>query len=596
MPTRTIKSHSLNREAVFDKRAIDEEQRTVDIAFSSETPVERWFGQEILDHAPSSVRLGRLTNGAPLLADHDTRDQLGVVVSAQVDSDRVGRAKVRFGQSARATEFFNDVKDGIRQKISVGYRILKMQLEDPSADEESYRATDWEPYELSIVSVPADDAVGVGRDLSSAENEILIEYEERKMPEVKDDVVPNPVTVDVKGEREQAQKVERKRVQQILSAAREHGQEDLAERFIEQGRSAEDFKDVVEAISSQSQSVRDDAPTSELGLSAGETQRYSLMSAIRAAATGDWKDAEFERECSFAVADSIGREARGFFVPFDIQKRVMNVTTGANVIATDHLAGSFIDNLRSKSVLGEAGATILDGLTGNVDIPKKTGSAAFSWLADDGSVSDTDLTLGSVTMSPKTVAGSVAMSRRLMKQSSPAIESMIQSDLATGAALAIDIAGLAGTGLSEQPTGIVNTVGVNTQTIAAAAGTGYPTWDELVGFETAIAADEALMGALRYITTSAINGGMKITAKDAGSGLFLAENGMANGYPVSVSNQLAAKQIVFGNFADVLIGMWGVLDLVPDTAAKAAAGGLVLRAFQDIDVAVRHPESFCINA
>ena len=168
--------------------------------------------------------------------------------------------------------------------------------------------------------------------------------------------------------------------------------------------------------------------------------------------------------------------------------------------------------------------------------------------------------------------------------------------MARGAALAIDIAGLAGTGASNQPTGIVNTAGVNTQSIAASAGTGYPTWAELVGFETAVADDEALMGAMRYITTSAIRGGLKVTAKDAGSGLFLLDGGEANGYPVSVSNQLAAKQIVFGNFSDVLIGMWGVLDLVPDTATKAAAGGLVLRAFQDVDVALRHPESFCINA
>ena len=138
--TKTIKSKSLSRFAVFDTRGIDAETRTVDLAFSSESPVERWFGEEILDHAPSSVRLGRLTNGAPVLADHDIRDQIGVVESAVIDSDRVGRAKIRFGQSDRATEIFNDVKDGIRTKISVGYRILKMQLEDPSAEHEVYPA------------------------------------------------------------------------------------------------------------------------------------------------------------------------------------------------------------------------------------------------------------------------------------------------------------------------------------------------------------------------------------------------------------------------------------------------------------------------
>lgn len=595
--TKTVQSKTLSREASFDAHKIDIDTRTVEIAFSSEVPVERWFGEEILDHTVGSVRLGRLNNGAPLLLGHDTDDQIGVIVSATIDSDRIGRAKVRFGQSDLATEIFKDVQDGIRTKVSVGYRILKMQLEDPSSETERYRATDWEPYEISIVSVPADDLVGVGRNQNTQENEILIQYEERIMPEEIKQVVEaiNQPKIDVKAERLSGATAERQRVQSIMTAARDHNQTELAERFIEQGRSADDFKSVVETITAQAPSVRDNTSVSQLGLSDGETREFSLMKAIRASVTGDWKDAGFERECSIAIADKLGRDARGFFVPMEVQKRVMNVTTGANLIATDHLAGSFIDNLRAMSVVGQAGATILPGLVGNVDIPKKTGSATFSWLTDDADSSLTDLTLGSVAMSPKTIAGAVAMSRRLMKQSSPAIEQMIMNDLAVGAALAIDLAALQGSGSAGQPKGIVNAVGVNVQSIAASAGTGYPTWAELVGFETAIAADEALMGALRFITTSAIRGGLKITAKDTGSGLFLMEGGQANGYEVSVSNQLTAKRIIMGNFNDVLIGMWGVLDIMPDVAAKAAAGGLVLRAFQDVDVAVRHAESFCIN-
>lgn len=599
--TKTIKCGTLARIGEFDVRSLDADKRTVALAFSSETPVERWFGNEILDHDPSSVRLGRLNNGAPVLVDHDHRDQIGVVELASIEGDRVGRATVRFGQSARAQEIFNDIQDGIRSKVSVGYRIHKMTMEDPSQEVESYRATDWEPHEVSIVSIPADDAVGIGRSAGSddPQSEIIIQYEERTMSD--QDKTPAPAEskvdpkVDLTAQRDLGAKAERERVQNILTAAREHDQAELAQRFIEQGRSAADFKDVVETIAKQSTAVRDETPASRVGLSENETQRYSLMKAIRASVTGNWKGAEYELECSNQIADNLDKEARGFFVPMEVQERVMNVTTGADIIATDHLAGSFIDNLRAQAVVGQAGATFLTGLQGNVDIPKKTASATFSWLADDGSVSDTDLTLGSVSMSPKTVAGSVAMSRRLLKQSSPAIEALIQSDLSMGAALAIDLAALAGSGASNQPTGIVNVTGVNTQTVADITN-GYPTWAELVGFESAVAADNALMGSLRYITTSAVRGGLKITAKDSGSGIFLLNDGEANGYGVLVSNQLTAQRIIFGNFADLLIGMWGVLDLMPDTAAKAASGGLVLRAFQDIDIAVRHAESFCIDA
>ena len=593
--TRKITSESFSREAIFDARELDGENRTVSIAFSSESPVERWFGLEILDHASSSVRLGRLNNGAPVLVDHNSRDQVGVIESAAIDDDRIGRAVVRFGKSERATEIFNDVKDGIRTKISVGYRIHKMTLEDPSAEDERYRATDWEPHEVSIVSIPADDDVGVGRSDDKSKNEILIKYKDRQMPEDNEGTTVDVAvdTVDANAERELATTNERKRTADILAAAGDN-QRELAQTFIEQGRSAEDFKHVVQAIGNQAGAVRDQTSVAALGLTAEETQRFSLMTAIRASVSGDWKHAGFERECSIAIADKLGREARGFFVPHEVQSRTMDATSGAAVIGTDHLAGSFIDNLRAQSVVGAAGATILSGLTGNVDIPKKTGSAAFGWLDDDDDASLTDAALGSIAMSPKTIAGGVAMSRRLLKQSSPAIEQMIQSDLALGAALAIDIAALQGSGAANQPRGVVNVAGVNTQAVADAGG--VPTWAELVGFETAVASDEALQGALRYITTSAVRGGMKVAAKDAGSGLFLLDGGVANGYPLSVSNQLTAKRIIFGNFADVLIGMWGVLDLMPDTAAKAASGGLVLRAFQDIDIAVRHAESFCINS
>ena len=607
--TKTIKSGPLFRAATFTRENIDKEARTVDLAFSSEEPVDRWFGQEILDHSMGAVRLGRLRNHGPVLVDHDRRDHVGVVESVTIDSDRKGRATVRFGNSARADEIFKDMTDGIRSKVSVGYRIHEMVLEKESDAGNTYRVTDWEPFEISIVSVPADDGVGVGRAESSEENDINIQYEERAMSD-KDNKdqqragEPAPATpaapaaaspvVDVRAEREQGAQVERERVSGILKLGRENGQEQLADRFIEQGRHLDDFRAVVETIKEQAPAVRTDEPVTKLGFSDKDTKRYSLLNAIRASMSGNWdKEAGFERECSQAIEDDLGKEARGFFVPYEVQQRVMNVTTGTDLIATDHLAGSFIDSLRARAVLGEAGATFLPGLQGNIDIPKKVGSASFQWLADDADVSDSDLSLGSVAMTPHTVAGSVPMSRRLLKQSAPSIEALVMSDLAVGAALAIDIAGLEGTGLADQPTGIVNQVGVNTQAVATA---GQPTWAEIVGFESALDADEALMGALSYITTASVRGHCKTAVKDAGSGRFIYEDGQVNDYRMLKSGQLAVNRIIFGNFSDVLIGMWGVLDVMPDVAAKAASGGLVLRVFQDVDVAVRHAESFCINA
>jgi HK97 family phage major capsid protein/HK97 family phage prohead protease len=135
----------------------------VPLSFSSESEVERWFGIEILDHAASSVRLGRLRNGGAFLMDHNTRDQIGVVESVEIGNDRRGRAVVRFGRSARAEEIFQDVVDGIRRLVSVGYRVHRTETTTRTGGVEVVRVTDWEPFEISLVSIPADDSVGVGR-------------------------------------------------------------------------------------------------------------------------------------------------------------------------------------------------------------------------------------------------------------------------------------------------------------------------------------------------------------------------------------------------------------------------------------------------
>ncbi len=165
-------------------RAIDEEKRTVEIAFSSETPVERWYGHEILDHSQGSVRMARLTDGGAVLVNHDSDDHVGVVEKAWIDSDRTGRAEIRFGRSARASEIFQDVVDRIRTKISVGYIPRKTVLE--STDDEgfdTYRVTDWEPLENSIVAIPADTAVGVGRSHESIGDTIMTEEEKKALRE-----------------------------------------------------------------------------------------------------------------------------------------------------------------------------------------------------------------------------------------------------------------------------------------------------------------------------------------------------------------------------------------------------------------------------
>ena len=143
--------------------AVDEAARTVELAFSSETPIPQWWGIEILDHAPSSIRLDRIMRSGPVLVDHDRRDHVGVVLSVSIGADKVARAVVRFGKSVRASEVFQDIVDGIRTGVSVSCQVFAAIRESETDGVPTYRITDWESYEISIVSVPADIEVGVGR-------------------------------------------------------------------------------------------------------------------------------------------------------------------------------------------------------------------------------------------------------------------------------------------------------------------------------------------------------------------------------------------------------------------------------------------------
>ena len=230
-------------------------------------------------------------------------------------------------------------------------------------------------------------------------------------------------------------------------------------------------------------------------------------------------------------------------------------------------------------------------LQGNVVIPKKTAAASAGWIATEGGDSaESEFTSGSVTMSPKVIGAHTDASRLMLQQSSLDIENLIRDDLTQSIALAIDLGALAGSGSSGQPTGIANTSGINTTTFAAAS----PTFAEVIAMESAVAADNALSGSLSYICKPADYGTLKTTSKDTGSGQFVVEpDGRMNGYNVVRSNQVTSGDFYFGNFADLLIGMYGGLDITVDPYALSKAGGVRIIALQTVDVAVRHAVSFC---
>jgi HK97 family phage major capsid protein len=615
------------REISFERATVNADARTVEICFATETPYERYWGVEILDCAPSSVRTQRLKSGCNLIMDHDARDVVAVVESHSFGADRKVRAVVRFGKSARAQEIFADVADGIRTNVSVGYLIHKAVLESEADGVGTYRVTDWEPYELTLTAVPADINAGVGRSaaLPDAEQKRItvqvtvceteddeedaaepMDGEADEAPESEDTAtaeasIPTPIESE-KTMTDVTTVATRNHAAEISAMGAQMGLQDLALKSIQAGHSTEQFQG--EALR---ELAKKPVPTSDIGMSQKEVRQFNILSGINALANPNNAQARaaaaFEFECSQEVAKKMGRAAGGFYLPSDVQRRDLTAGTanaGGYSVATE-LRG-FIDILRNAMVIDRAGAVFLSGLQGNIAIPKLSAAGTAYWVAENGAPTESQQTMAQVTMSPKTVGAFTDISRQLILQSSLDVQNMVTRDLATIIGLGIQQAAINGAGASNEPTGILTAV-----TASQIGGTDglAPTWAHIVGLESDIAASNADVGTMGYLTNAKVRGKLKVTQKFAstnGMPVWTDGNTPLNGYAAYVTNavpsnltkgnQSLSSAIIFGNFADLLIGLWGATDILVDPYTGGAAGTVRVRVLQSCDVALRHVESF----
>ena len=582
-----ITSTRYQRSEVTQFHAVEE--RVLEFPFSSEYPVERYFGKEVLSHAMDAAVLERLNDGAPLLFNHDPDRVLGVVERAWIDGEKKrGYAKVRFSRNKFAKEILDDVRDGILRGVSFGYSIDEMQERDGAMV-----ATRWQPYEISVVSIPADPSVGVGRSLALPTIEESNAAADAASP-IMDAPAPEMEVI-----RSEAVKAERDRIAAITALGEKHNMADLARELIDGGKSlAEAREAVLDKLgqSAMTQPIRsEDITRNDIGLSKAETKRFSFIRALNYLANpGDAsarRAAEFEIEVGRAAAAQYERSSNGIVVPNEVLRRDLTVdipTAGGNLVPDELLSGSFIDLLRNRLAFAQAGVTMLSGLQGNISIPRQTSAATAYWVGENVAPTESQQAIDQVNMTPKTVAAFVDYSRRLLLQSSIDVEGMIRNDLARVIALEIDRAAIYGTGSSNQPLGLTLTPGIGTETLTNAG-----TFVQLIAMETDVAVANADVGSLRYIMNATARGLLKSTSKAGNEAVFVWENNEVNGYPVIVSNQLQSNDALFGDFSQMVMGMWSGLDLMVDPYAGATAGTVRVIAHQDLDVAVKQPGAFC---
>lgn len=619
-----IKGKELKRE--FSIGEVDTEARTVSLSFSSESEVKRYGYIEVLEHSANAVDLSRLNDSGAFLYNHNRNDYLGVIEpgSAKIESDRKGRCLARFARNDFADSKFRDVQDGILTKSSVTYRVIEYREEHKNGKDYVY-VTKWQPLEVSIVTIPADASVGVGRSESP-----ITQTQSPKMDEEEKNSAPDggsPAGVAERSEgnnkptggqrspeaskpRETGERAYREEVSQIMKMGSKFKMKDVAERAIADGMSFDEFKGkALDEFEKRTSAIK--AGSENIGMSDTEARSFSFLRLLAHQSKPESRvlreRAAMEIEACQAAAEKVKHRENdkgGLMIPLDVlrtplvQSRASDVVsikagagyggTGGNLVANTLLTSSFVELLRDRTVFLQL-ARSMGGLIGNIDIPKQLSGPSGYWIGEDEDALQDDITFGQLTMQPHTVATYGEITRRMLMQSSMDVEALFRMEIINGLANTINTAGFYGTGLNNQPLGILNAAGINSVDFTD----DQPTFKELVEMETAVANGNAAIDSCAYVANSEFRGHAKTTLKFAGVGGTIWESGnTVNGSRTEITNSINDGDVFYGDFFEALFGMWGGLDMTVDPFTHSTKGRVRIVAMQDVDILVRRPGNF----
>lgn len=612
-----IQNKNLTREiniAQIDS-SIDDSNRTVEIAFMSETPVKREIGgviyDEILITTPDSVDLSRLNTGAPLLWNHNMDALLGVVENARIDSDRVGRALVRFSTESFADGKFNQVKEGVLTKVSFGYNILDYYI-----DGTRLVVTQIQPYELSMVSCPADNLVGVGRSLNTvvsndkdiimeeelnkevqevqaieAETEVVVEVEtevevavvepepeveleaERKLKEAKDALKAAKRNAEVQTELEQVQA----ELNSIADAARVREIESIAKVFkvdaseaINSNTSVEEFKRSLELHKEEKINVKENEMS----------KQTRTIDALVAFAKGDNN-----------ALNALESGERGYAVQpgeYALATRAATTTVTAEGALQTNYSDDFIRPLLTESILGRLGVEVITGM-GNREftIPRLTGldsKASFRFYAEGEAMEETVANFDNIVLKPKLFAGAIPVSKSLML-SSPDIGTWVQRALIENLSNSlekaiVEVAESTATKVETAASGVLDDGDIEA-VIQKLLEANVRTSESVAIVSPAMYAKLRQTPFLSNVAGVALAQGMRFSDSQ-----WLCEE-----VPLIVSTFVEDDTILVGNFSFLTIANWTGSTLDVDTTTYRSSLTTVFRNYHYLDVVQKHPEA-----
>ena len=527
--------------------------RHIEAVLASEYPVDRYGEKEVLIISPEAVNLERFP--LPLLVSHDTQQlPIGVATSPRFEERKLV-ADLLLADNDEADEIYERIRDGILNNLSIGYKIDRQQ-ETASGK----RVTRFTPHEVSLVSVPADPQAKITQ------------------VRVMDNASPYADSEDL----------------DMIAIARRHS---AWEEYEETKREGLGIDELRHKVLNKVSSVRA-LPDRDIGMSNREIEQFSVAKAIRAMADNDWKDAGLEREV-LRTTEKLRTRQNSFVLPNELMRRdVLKSGTGGELVGVQFLGDRFIDALYTESdVLNRC--TLLSGLTQDVAIPRMTSSSSSAWYAEGGTIAESTPAFDQLTLSANTLASMVEYSRKLLRQSD--VEQILRRDMSRTMAIALDTAILNGSGSGAEPTGILQTSGIG----AVAGGTNgaAPTYDNMVDLIAAVAEDNARSDNSVFISNSKVEAKLRKTSKVSSTdSVMVLENGQVAGRDFIISNAMPSNltkgtgsglsAILFGDLREVVVGMFGDLEVVVDPHTKLNENLLRIASFMEVDLGLRHVESF----
>jgi len=330
------------------------------------------------------------------------------------------------------------------------------------------------------------------------------------------------------------------------------------------------------------------------GDAAPEIRAQSISETLRYAIGAPCDRAKVEREQAF-LEERAGTKAQGIYIATELfeQRATQTTATSAAITPVNYRPEMFTSALVNQTIVATLGATVLTGLTGNVVIPRETGSPAVGWAAEDAAIPYGNATFDSITLTPRHVGAITELSRQLLMQSSPSADALVRQMLSRNIAIEIDRAAIDGSGASAQPTGLLNIAGIPSVAFDTDL---FTTAANMIG-----ALDTANVGASRAFVST--NGVKAVAAKSKdGQGRPLGIPTIFHNERVEFSNQVPntlnpggnKHGLVYGDWTDLLIGVWSQLDILVNPYAQNAyeKGNVLVRAMATVDIAARRTASF----